>query len=221
MGWPFVGLPLMVLLGLGVRDGATPLDARMQQAGNGPLGSLLVFTDYRTILTLLAATVTVALARKLWVLVGLALVTPAVGVLAAETLKPLFGRLHDAALAYPSGHTTAMVVVLGMLILAAGARRWLVWAAVVFAALGILGQAVTYHYFTDAIGALLLGTSLVCLAAVTFRCHQHHLLRRRFAGPAGDRAGADAPATRRPPRPCATTGLASASGAEKKKPKRT
>ena len=123
MGWPFVGLPLMVLLGLGVRDGATPLDARMQQAGNGPLGSLLVFTDYRTILTLLAATVTVALARKLWVLVGLALATPAVGVLAAETLKPLFGRLHDAALAYPSGHTTAMVVVLGMLILAAGARR--------------------------------------------------------------------------------------------------
>lgn len=159
----------MVLLGLGVRDGATPVDAWMQQARNGPLGSLLLLTDYRTLQTLLAATVTVALVRKLWLLVPLALVTPAVGVLSTESLKPLFGRLHGGALAYPSGHITAMVVALGMLILAVGARRWLVWAAVAFAALGIVGQAVTYHYFTDAVGSVLLGTSLVCIAAVIFR----------------------------------------------------
>ena len=31
--------------------------------------------------------------------------------------------------------------------------------------LGMLGQAFTYHYFTDTVGALLLGTALVCLAA--------------------------------------------------------
>ena len=177
MGWPFVGMPLMMLLGLGVRDGATPIDAWMQQARSGPLGSLLFFTDYRTAQTLLAATVTVALVRKLWLLVPLALATPAVGLLSTESLKPLFGRFKGEALAYPSGHTTVMVVALGMLVLAVGARRWLVWAAVAFAALGILGQSVTYHYFTDAVGSVLLGTSLVCVAAVVFRS-----LRRRVRG---------------------------------------
>jgi membrane-associated phospholipid phosphatase len=95
--------------------------------------------------------------------------------LSTETLKPLFGRIKGEALAYPSGHTTVMVVALGMLILAVGARRWLVWAAVAFAALGILGQASTYHYFTDAVGSVLLGTSLVCVAAVILRT-----LRRRL-----------------------------------------
>ena len=164
-----VGMPLMVLLGFGVRDGATPVDAWLQQARGGPLGALLFFTDYRTAQTLLATTVAVALLRKLWVLVPLALLTPALGLVSAETLKPLFGRFKGEALAYPSGHTTVMVVVLGMLILAAGMRRWLVWAAVAFAALGILGQAVTYHYLTDAMGAVLLGTSLVCIAAFLLR----------------------------------------------------
>lgn len=177
LGWPAVGLPLMVLLGLGVRDGATPVDAWLQQARGGPLGSLLFFTDYRTAQTLLAATVTVALFRRLWMLVPLAFATPLLGVLSAETLKPLFGRFKGEALAYPSGHTTVMVVVLGMLILAVGARRWLVWAAAAFAVLGIIGQAVTYHYFTDALGAVLLGSSLVCIAAVALRS-----VRRRFRG---------------------------------------
>lgn len=177
LGWPFVGLPLMVLLGMDVRDGATPIDAWMQQARGGPFGSLLFFTDYRTTQTLLAATVTVALFRRLWMLVPLALATPLTGMLSAEALKPLFGRFKGDALAYPSGHTTVMVVALGMLILAAGARRWLIWAAVAFAALGILGQAVTYHYFTDAVGAVLLGTSIVCLAAVLLRS-----VRRRVRG---------------------------------------
>lgn len=175
-----VGMPLMVLLGLGVRDGVTPVDAWMQQARSGPLGTLLFFTDYRTAQTLMAATIAVALFRKLWVLIPLALATPALGLLSAETLKPLFGRFKGEALAYPSGHTTVMVVALGMLILAVGVRRWLVWAAVAFAALGILGQAVTYHYFTDAVGALLLGTSLVCVAAVVLRAARRRLARMRL-----------------------------------------
>lgn len=174
-------MPLMVLLGLGVRDGATPVDAWMQQARGGPLGSLLLFTDYRTTQTLLAATVAVALFRRLWALVPLALLTPAVGVLSAETLKPIFGRIKGEALAYPSGHTTVMVIAVGMLILAVGIRRWLVWAAIVFAVLGILGQAVTYHYFTDALGAVLLGTSLVCIAAVALQ-RAHRCMRQALRG---------------------------------------
>ena len=47
-----------------------------------------------------------------------------------------------------------------------GAHRWLVAVAIVFASLGMLGQAVTYHYFTDTVGGLLLGTSLTCLTAL-------------------------------------------------------
>ena len=169
MGWPFVGMPLMVLLGFGVRDGATPMDAWMQQARGGPLGWLLFFTDYRTAQALIVAGVVVAMSRRLWAMVPLMVVVPYLGAEVARALKPLFGRIKGGGLAYTSGHTTVMIVVLGMLILAVGRRRWLVWAAVLFAALGIIGQAVTYHYLTDAVGALLLGSSLVCLTAVAVR----------------------------------------------------
>ena len=159
----------MVLLGLGVRDGATPVDAWMQQARGGPLGSLLLFTDYRTVQALLLTAVAVSLYRRMWALVPVIIVVPIVAVWAARALKPIFGRLKGEGLAYHSGHTTAMVAGLGMLILAIGVRKWLLWAAAVFAALGILGQSVTYHYFTDAVGAVLLGTSLVCLTAAGLR----------------------------------------------------
>lgn len=166
-------MPLMVLLGLGVRGGATPVDAWLQQAQGGPLrgplSSLLVFTDYRTAQALLVGAVAVSLYRRLWALVPLIVVVPLIGLAASSVLKPVFGRMKEQGLAYPSGHTTVMVVLLGMVILAAGTRRWLVWAAAAFAALGILGQSVTYHYFTDGVGALLLGTSLVCLAAAALR----------------------------------------------------
>lgn len=164
IGWPFIGMPLMVLLGIGVRDGATPIDGFFQQGRGGPLRALSVLTDERTAKALLLATLAVAIYRRLWPLAVAAVVVPIAAWAATETLKPLFGRLKDHGLAYPSGHTTVMVVVLGLLILAVGAKRWMVLAAIVFGVLGIVGQAVTYHYFTDAVGSALLGTSLVCLA---------------------------------------------------------
>jgi hypothetical protein len=40
-----------------------------------------------------------------------------------------------------------------------------VLVAVAYCALGMIGQGVTYHYFTDTVGALLLGTAIVCTAA--------------------------------------------------------
>lgn len=159
----------MVLLGLDVRGGATPVDAWLQRAQGGPLSSLLVFTDYRTAQALLIGSLAVSLYRRLWTLVPVIVVVPMIGWAASSILKPAFGRMKDEGLAYPSGHTTVMVVVLGMVVLAVGVRRWLVLAAAAFAALGILGQSVSYHYFTDGIGALLLGTSLVCLAAAATR----------------------------------------------------
>lgn len=159
----------MVLLGLGVRGGATPVDAWLQQARGGPLSSLLVLTDYRTAQALLITSLAVSLYRRLWAMVPMIVVVPLIALASTSVLKPVFGRMKEQGLAYPSGHTTVMVVVLGLVILAVGARRWLVWAAVAFAALGILGQSVTYHYFTDGVGAVLLGTSLVCLAAAALR----------------------------------------------------
>jgi membrane-associated phospholipid phosphatase len=81
----------------------------------------------------------------------------------------LFGRENDGALAYPSGHTTAVVVVSGMIVLVAGAAMWAVLVAVAFSVLGLIGQAVTYHYFTDTVGALLLGSAVVCLAALVVK----------------------------------------------------
>jgi membrane-associated phospholipid phosphatase len=82
-------------------------------------------------------------------------------------LKRLFDRQSDSALAYPSGHTTTMVVVMGMVVLVAGVALWAVLVAVAYCLLGMIGQAVTYHYFTDTVGALLLGTAIVCVAALT------------------------------------------------------
>lgn len=169
MGWPFVGMPLMVLLGLGVRDGATPVDGFFQQANGGPLHSLLFFTDPRTVSAVMLGSLAVAVFRRLWALLPLIVLAPYLGVWASQVLKPLFGRMKGDALAYPSGHTTLMVVALGMLLLAVGARRWALVAVGVFAGLGILGQATAYHYFTDSVGSLLLGTSLVCLAAAVLR----------------------------------------------------
>ena len=54
-------------------------------------------------------------------------------------------------------------VVMGMLVLVAGGA-WAVLAAVTVA-LAMIGQGVTYHYFTDTVGALLLGTSIAALIA--------------------------------------------------------
>ena len=72
-----------------------------------------------------------------------------------------------------------MVVALGML---SPRRRCAAVAGVgrpvAFAALGVIGQAVTYHFLTDAVGSVLLGTSLVCIAAVVYRS-----LRRRVLAP--------------------------------------
>ena len=80
-------------------------------------------------------------------------VSPLVGIVLARLLKRLFGRENDGVLAYPSGHTTAAVVVMGMLVLVAGAALVGVVVAVTFCLLAMLGQAVTYHYFTDTLGA--------------------------------------------------------------------
>ena len=53
---------------------------------------------------------------------------------------------------------------LGTVVLAAGGTAWAVAIALVWSLLAALGQAFTYHYFTDTVGAALLTTALLCLA---------------------------------------------------------
>lgn len=166
--WPLIGVVAMVLLGLAVRKGATPVDESFQQwHRHGPVRWMLYFTDPRVLAIVLAAVVVVALYRRQWRLAALAVVSPFFAVACVELAKRLFGRTKGGALSYPSGHTAVMVVLMGFLLLVAGGALWAVLVAVVFCAFGVLGQAVTYHYFTDTVGALLLGTAIVCVAALT------------------------------------------------------
>lgn len=170
-----VALPLLLLLGWAIGDGSTPVDDWFQRGRGSAARWLLFFTDYRTVVVILAAAVAYALYRRRWPAALLAVVTPVLAVESARWAKRFFGRSKGDALAYPSGHTTLMVVVLGMVILVVGARVWLVLAAAGWAVLGVLGQAVTYHYFTDTVGGVLLGTALVCIAAEV----RNRLVRRR------------------------------------------
>lgn len=162
-----LGLAGLVLLGLVVGQGSTALDDWFQRLGrhHPALGYLLVFTDGRITLGLCACVVLVALYQRRWRVAAVVALAPLLAVLCARLAKSLFGRYKNDALAYPSGHTTLAVVVLGMTVLVAGAATWMVIAATVVAVLGAVGQGVTYHFFTDAVGAVFLGTALVAVLA--------------------------------------------------------
>jgi membrane-associated phospholipid phosphatase len=163
--WPPIALAAMVALGFAVANGSTSVDDWFHHYRQGPAKWLLFFTDPRVLAVLLGALLIVALYQRRWRLAVVAVMSTAAALGLVRVLKPLFGRESDGALAYPSGHTTTMVVVVGILVLVAGAALWSVFVAVVYCLLGMIGQGVSYHYFTDTIGALLLGTALVCTAA--------------------------------------------------------
>jgi len=113
------------------------------------------------------ATLVVTLYRRQYRLAVAAAVCPLLAMGLARLLKPVFGRERGLAYAYPSGHTATFVVVMGMVVLVAGAALWSVLVAVVYCLLAILGVGVSFHYFTDTVGGLLLGTAIVCVAALT------------------------------------------------------
>lgn len=167
--WPLVGLSAMALLGVAVRHGSTEADEWFAVTGRDHpvLGRLLFFTDPRVLYVLVGAALIAALWRRRWRLAAVVALTPIVGVIAARLLKEVFGREKGElfTLAYPSGHVTATVAVLGMVVLVLNGRRWAMAAAAAWTVPAVLGQSFTYHYFTDTVGAVLLATSLVCLAA--------------------------------------------------------
>lgn len=166
--WPPIAVAAMLLLGWAVGTGSTSVDDWFHQYGHGPAGRLLFFTDPRVLAILLGGTLVIAIYQRRWRFAVVAAVSPVVAIVLVQLLKRLFARESDGALAYPSGHTTTMVVVVGMVVLAAGAALWAVLVATAFCLLGMLGQGVTYHYFTDTVGGVLLGTAIVCVVALTF-----------------------------------------------------
>ena len=165
--WPPIALAAMVALGCAVRNGSTPVDDWFHRYAHSPARWMLFFTDPRILALVVLATLAVALYRRQWRLAIATLVCPLLAMGLARMMKPLFGRERAGAFAYPSGHTATVVAVMGMVVLVAGAALWAVLVAVMFCLLGIVGQAVGYHYFTDTVGALLLGTAIACVAALT------------------------------------------------------
>jgi hypothetical protein len=163
----------MVLLGWAVRNGSTAVDDWFHRYGHSPAHRLLFFTDPWVLVLIVAATLAVSLYRRQWRLAIATAVCPLLAVGLVRLMKPLFDRRSSGALAYPSGHTATVVVVMGMVVLVAGAALWAVLVAVAWCLLGMVGQAVTYHYFTDTVGALLLGTAMVCVAALVLRRVAH------------------------------------------------
>jgi membrane-associated phospholipid phosphatase len=171
--WPPIAVAAMLALGWAVRKGSTPVDDWFREFGRGPARYLLFFTDPRVLAALVTGTLVVAIYQRRWRFAAVAVVSPVVAMVLPQLLKRLVGRESDGVLAYPSGHTTTMVVVLGMIVLAAGSALWAVLVAIPFSLLGMIGQGVNYHYFTDTIGALLLGSAIVCVGALTLGHSPH------------------------------------------------
>jgi hypothetical protein len=143
--WPLVALVGLVALGLAVGKGSTPLDDWFKHTGsaNAYLGRLLFFTDGRVVAAVWAIVLVAALVRRRRRLAIVVAVTPLIAVAAARICKRLFGRYSDDQLAYPSGHTTLAVVVLGLAVLVVGVTTWSVVTAAVVAVLGMLGLGFT------------------------------------------------------------------------------
>jgi membrane-associated phospholipid phosphatase len=172
--WPPFGVVAMLLLGWTVGRHSTALDDWFQSHRDSRAHWLLLLMDARLIGVVLVASVAVAVSRRRWDLTAAVVLAPAAALVLARLFKQLFERQKGiGAFAYPSGHTTVAVVVLGMAVLIAGVAWWAVLVAVAYCVLGMVGLGVSYHYFTDTIGGLLLGTAIVCVAALTSRHVPH------------------------------------------------
>lgn len=154
----------MLLLGWVVGKGPTPLDTWFLNLGRA-MGQYrwvcLWFTYPPLIAAVLVVSAGVALVRRRWWLAAAVVLAPPLAVVVAQVCKRIFGREKGGSLAYPSGHVTFAVTVLGLFVLVAAAATWAVVVAVAVGLLGVFGQAITHHYFTDTVGAALLGVSMV------------------------------------------------------------
>lgn len=167
--WPVLGLLGMAALARAVGPGPSRVDLYFLRDNTAIYDwrlALLFVSDVRVVAIAWALAVGLALWQRRWRLAVVALLTVPLTTMLVPACKQLFGRTKGGSLAYPSGHTTVLVVVAGLLVMVAAWAAWAVLAAATVSALGMLGQSFTYHYFTDTVGGLLLGTAIVAAAAV-------------------------------------------------------
>ncbi|WP_139360232.1 MULTISPECIES: phosphatase PAP2 family protein [unclassified Mycobacterium] len=167
--WPPLGVLAMLVLGFSVGKGSTPFDVWFFHGTQLVFGVqprwLLFFTDWVFLVPVLVVCVAFELYRRRWRVAAVALACPFVANWTTQGTKMLVGREKGGYLAYPSGHTTFVVAVMGMLVLVAGGALWAYIVAGIVSTLGLLGQvACGYHYLTDTIGAVLVTTAVVTLA---------------------------------------------------------
>ncbi|WP_082680707.1 phosphatase PAP2 family protein [Mycolicibacterium novocastrense] len=182
--WPALALVAMLLLGWVVGKSSTPVDAWFQDLGDTPVRRLAVIADTRVLFAAAVVVLAAACLQRRWWLALVTVVAPVAGIAAVRVLKPIFGREKGGGLAYPSGHLTATTIVWGLAVVVAGAAWWVVVTAVLAVALAMLGVAVTFHYFTDVVGGVLLGWAVVWAAAIIAR-RDHSGARDTSAASAG------------------------------------
>lgn len=169
--WPPIGVLAMLLLGWAVGRHSTGFDDGAARQIHSVFGTqprwLLVFTDWLLLGPIWLICLGIALWRRRWRLAAVVAAAPWVIIEINEAFKRMFDRRNGPYLEYPSGHTTLVVAIMGMLLLVVGLRWWAVTVAVVVSVLGMLGLvACGYHFLTDTVGAALLTTALVCVAAL-------------------------------------------------------
>ncbi len=164
--WPPVAVTAVLVLGWAVGKRSNPLDDWFHRLRHTPARWLLFFTDPWLIATTLIFSVAIAVYLHRRRLAVVMVASPLVGLVLETLLKHVIGRTRGGDLAYPSGHTTTVVIVMGMIVLLAGAATWALVLAATVSVLGMIGQAATYHYFTDTLGGVLLGSAVVCVAAL-------------------------------------------------------
>ncbi|MEU3622682.1 hypothetical protein BS329_24690 [Amycolatopsis coloradensis] len=164
---------LMVVLGLLVSGkGLSGPDALADEwvrstFGEDLLRLLVLPTEAYVLIPVAVLTATLCLLGRRKPEVALTIAGPLVAILANTwVLKPLFGRWKNTWLAYPSGHTVALVAVLTVLVLLARPGVAKAVIAVVGAValggvtIGMIGLG--YHYLTDVVGGTLFAIAVVC-----------------------------------------------------------
>lgn len=167
--WPPVAVAAMIVLGLAVGKGSTRLDDWFDKVDHHVAWTLTYLAKPPMLAVITIGVVAVALRRRWWRFAAVTVVFPPAAYLVVLLIKPLFGRIKGDGLAYPSGHITVTTIVVGLFVLVTGGAVWAVFVAFAYVGVAMIAVGAAFHYFTDTIGGVLLGTAVVCLAALVAR----------------------------------------------------